>query len=179
MRFKLAAGLAGLLFISPAVAQSIALTPAPVPAPAHELGVRLVAARIVAPSAEVNRETRASADSAKPGDVIEYRADYRNAGKSTARAVLATLPIPPGTEYIAGTAAPGAGLRASLDGKVYQALPLMRRVKRADGQTVDVPVPLAEYRFLRWDLGDLAAQRESSVSARVRVATGDLVATRQ
>jgi uncharacterized repeat protein (TIGR01451 family) len=145
----------------------------------NEIGVRLVAARIVAPNVEGGRETRASAESAKPGDVIEYRADYRNAGKSTVRAVQATLPIPPGTELLAGSATPGTGLRASLDGKAYQALPLMRRVKRADGQSVEVPVPLAEYRFLRWDLGDLAAQRETSVSARVRVSTGDIVATRQ
>lgn len=139
----------------------------------NDVTVALDASRIVA---HAQGESRADAASAKPGDVIEYRAVYRNAGRSAARAVSATLPIPAGTEYVASSASPRLALRASLDGKRYDPVPLMRRVKRADGQTVEQPVPLAEYRFLRWDLGDLAPQKDSTVSARVRVQAGDVIA---
>lgn len=145
------------------------------PQAAQDVTVQLSAARIVA--APGGAETRASADAAKPGEVIEYRAVYRNNDKTTARVVQATLPVPAGTEYLAASASPQPGLRASLDGQRYDAVPLMRRVKRADGQTVDVAVPAAEYRFLRWNLGDLAAQREAVVSARVRVQANESVAS--
>jgi uncharacterized repeat protein (TIGR01451 family) len=156
-----------MLAVSAAGAQSIAINST------QDVTVHLSAARIVA-AAPGGAEIRAAADSAKPGEVIEYRAVYHNTGKSPARAVQATLPVPVGTEFIVG--APAAGLRASLDGKTYQPLPLTRRVKRADGQTVEVPVPLAEIRSLRWDLGEMPAQRETVVSARVRVQTGAVVA---
>src|SRR5471032_570873 len=48
-------------------------------------------------------ESFASADVAKPGDVIEYVATYRNTSAETIRDLEATLPIPAHTELIAGS----------------------------------------------------------------------------
>ena len=112
------------------------------------------------------RETFASADAARPHDVIEYRTVYRNVSKSTLRAVAATLPVPNGFVFIAGSA--GKNAEASLDGKTYARVPLTR-VVRKDGRDQVVPVPLAEYRFLRWQLGNMPANTTNTVIARMRM----------
>jgi len=116
------------------------------------------------------RETLEPATEAKPGQLVEYRAAYRNPGATPVRQVLATLPIPHGTEYVASTARPAPAL-ASLDGRTFEALPLTRKVKLANGETVVREVPASQYRYLRWSLGMIGAGRTESVSARVRVSS--------
>jgi len=72
-----------------------------------------------------------------------------------------------GMAYVAGSAAP-AKVMASLDGKQYAPVPLTRTVDR-DGKHVTETVPVAEYRFLRWQLGELAPGRSATVSSRMRL----------
>ena len=108
------------------------------------------------------------AQSVKPGDVLQYTAVYRNADSRAVSHLVASLPIPAGTELVDASAVPRE-VQASLDGRVYAATPLMRKLRRADGQMVDVPVPLTEYRYLRWPEQQIAAGASFSTSARVRV----------
>jgi uncharacterized repeat protein (TIGR01451 family) len=109
------------------------------------------------------------ADKARPGDVIEYRAVYRNDGRGTVRDMFATLPVPNGLEYLPKTAAPAVVL-ASTDGQSFSAVPLVRRERTADGREVVREVALSEYRALRWPIGTLAARESRTVRARMRVA---------
>lgn len=125
---------------------------------------RLVARKVVTVG---GRESFAEAATAKPGDVIEYVATYRNAGKDAITGLQATLPIPGQTELVAGSARPTKA-RASLDGLAFSDMPLRRTVSR-DGKPVEEDVPLREYRALRWEVGELGAGRSASFSARVRV----------
>ena len=104
----------------------------------------------------------------KPGDLLQYTAVYKNSGKQSAKDMVATLPIPPETEYVASSSVPATAM-ASVDGKVFELMPLIRKVKQADGKLVTVSVPLAEYRFVRWPQRDLAAAASFTTSARVRV----------
>lgn len=113
------------------------------------------------------RETLAPAPSARPGDVIEYAATYRNGGKQVVRDLEATLPIPANTEYVEGTVQP-AQAKASVDANAFGALPLKRRVVR-DGKPVEETVPLREYRYLRWYPGDLEPGKSVTFTARVKV----------
>ncbi|MEC5399833.1 hypothetical protein [Uliginosibacterium sp. H1] len=114
-------------------------------------------------------ETFSAAERAMPGDVLEYRATYRNRGNATARKLEATLPVPAGNiAYIADSARPQRVL-ASLDGQRFEPAPLKRTVKLADGRQQVQTVPPAEYRFLRWQLGDLAAGASTTVVSRMRV----------
>ena len=115
------------------------------------------------------QEVLATAEQAKPGEVLEYRAVYRNAGAQDARQLQATLPIPHGVEYLPRTAKPSQAL-ASLDGKTFAPVPLTRAERTADGRTVVREVPLSEYRALRWVIGTLPAKQSRAVVARVRVA---------
>lgn len=113
------------------------------------------------------RETLVAATRVRPGDVIEYAATYRNAGRAPITGVTATVPIPPNTEYVAGSANP-QDARASVDGVTYAALPLKRQVVR-DGKTVEEAVPTREYRYLRWTAPQVAGEKSVTFTARVRV----------
>jgi uncharacterized repeat protein (TIGR01451 family) len=123
-------------------------------------------ARKVARAAD-GTETFASADAAKPGETIEYAATYRNTGKPAVSNLAATLPIPASTELIAGSARP-ANAMASVDGSTFAAPPLKRRVVR-DGKTIEVEIPVSEYRYLRWNAPELAGGQSLTYTARVRV----------
>ena len=131
----------------------------------NALETRLEQRKVVA--AGDGKETFASADQAKPGDVIEYVVTYRNVTRQPIRNLDGTLPIPSQTEFVPGSQKP-AQATASLDGRAYAALPLTRKVQR-DGRTVDEPVPTREYRFLRWHADTLGAEKSIAFTARVRV----------
>ena len=113
-------------------------------------------------------EQLVAAEQVKPGDLLQYTATYRNTGKQPVKRLAATLPIPAGTELVAASPMPRDAL-ARTGTEPFAAIPLMRKVRRADGQLVDTPVPLAEYRTLRWPERDLAAGASVATSARVRV----------
>ena len=115
------------------------------------------------------KEVLRVADRAIPGEVIQYDAIYRNQGKKGIRNLQPTLPIPSGLEYLPDSAKP-APSKASLDGKNFAPVPLMRQVALPDGKTKEEPVPASEYRALRWELGDLDSGRNALVSARARLA---------
>ena len=126
----------------------------------------LVAEKLVRTSS--GQVSRTAADAVKPGDVLVYTATYRNTGKSAADKLAATIPIPAGTVFVESSSEP-AGAQASTDGVRFAAMPLMRAVRQPDGTTRQEPVPLADYRFVRWDLGTLPAAGQRVVGLRVRV----------
>ncbi len=109
-----------------------------------------------------------AAGDGKPGDVLQYSATYRNTGATPAGKLLATVPVPPGTTFIAASAEP-AQAQASTDGATFAPMPLTRLVKQADGTTRKEPVPLADYRALRWEIGTLPAGATTVVSLRTRI----------
>ena len=121
-------------------------------------------------------ETLQPAQTVKPGDVLQYSTVYTNPGQRAVNRLVTNLPIPVGTEWVATGTLPSTVL-ASLDGKVFAPVPLMRKTRRADGQWVDVPVPLAEYRSLRWPEQQLAAGASFTTTARVRVISAPTPAT--
>lgn len=126
---------------------------------------RLDARKVV--TAADGKESFVAADAARPGDVIEYVATYRNTGTTAVKNLEATLPIPADTEFIPGSVKP-PGARASVDARAFADMPLIRKVAR-DGRMVDEAVPYREYRALRWNTGDLGANQAVTFTARVRV----------
>ncbi len=131
-----------------------------------DVAVSLTAQRV---TVSHGKEAFVSADHARPGEVIEYRATYRNTGASAVQDLSATLPVPAGLAYVPRTANP-VRLSASTDGKSFEPVPLKRPVKLADGRAAMVEVPASEYRYLRWSIGTLAAKSSRTVRARMRVA---------
>jgi len=161
--------LVALLF-SLGIGLLIALMPVPAhgaPAPAAP-SLELQAFKIV-PAQAGNPEHLVAAADARSGDRLEYLAVYRNPTAAAVHHVLVTVPVPAnGVEYLLDTASPPAAL-ASTDGKTFAPLPLLRVVTAADGRKVSRPAPGADYRFLRWDLGDVPAGTTRSVRTRVQL----------
>jgi uncharacterized repeat protein (TIGR01451 family) len=113
-------------------------------------------------------EHKQSADKVLPGDVIEYVVECKNPDTNPVKDFKPVIPIPAGTEYIPQSASP-LPVMASTDGVHYAPVPLKKSVLGADGKMVEQLVPYSEYRFLRWNLGDLAGGMSKSVKARVKV----------
>ncbi|HKD82927.1 MAG TPA: hypothetical protein VKH81_24770 [Candidatus Angelobacter sp.] len=130
-----------------------------------EVKVELKASKIVVVN---GAEQRQPADKATPGAIIEYVAEYKNTAKTAVSNVVATLPVPPGMEYVPDTAEP-AQVMASTDDRNYSPAPLKRSVRGADGKMVEQLVPFSEYRSLRWKLGDIEGDSSKSVKARMKV----------
>jgi uncharacterized repeat protein (TIGR01451 family) len=130
------------------------------------LEVRLESRKVVA--AADGKETFAPATTARPGDVIEYVATYRNTSRSPLRGLEATVPIPSNTEFVPGSERPAKPLKASTDSRTWGDMPLKRKVIR-DGREVEEQVPVREYRYLRWFPGELGADKSMTFTARVRV----------
>jgi uncharacterized repeat protein (TIGR01451 family) len=138
-------------------------------AQSSDLKVNLVAKKV---TSEDGKEKLISGDKARPGDVIEYDASYQNTGSVPVRNVGAIVPIPAGLVLVPESPKPTAP-EASLDGKTFQAIPLTRPVITASGVTVNEPVPLAEYRALRWNLDEVPAGESKTVTLRARVAASE------
>ena len=129
------------------------------------LEVKLVRSRVVLVD---GKETLQSAATAKPGEILEEVATYTNKSKSPLKSLEATLPIPPNTELLMSSMRP-ANAKASADGREFFAMPLKRKARQANGVEIEQPVPLSEYRYLRWYAGDLAAEKSLTFSARFKV----------
>ena len=138
----------------------------PVAANAPVLRSELTVSQVVV--VEKGKEALRPAAEVKPGDLLQYTVSYVNGGTSPVKQLVASLPIPMGTQWVDTNALARPAL-ASTDGKVFTAVPLMRRVKKADGRVVDEAVPLAEYRAMRWPEQMVAAGATYTVSTRVRV----------
>lgn len=131
-----------------------------------EVAANLTARKVVA--SPDGKPSFQSAEKASPGDVIEYQAIYTNLGKAPVKNLVPTMPIPAGMEYIPGSAKPGQ-IMASLDGKKFEAVPLKRTVTLPNGKQEVRDVPYEEYRFVRWNAGDMAAGGSTMVSARAKL----------
>jgi len=115
-----------------------------------------------------NQETFEPAETAKPGEIIQYTAIYTNQSTSVVRNLRATLPIPVGLSYVENSAKP-ATVKATVDGEHFDTVPLKRKIKNSDGKEVEEMVPVAEYRKLQWNIRELLAGESVAVSARARV----------
>jgi uncharacterized repeat protein (TIGR01451 family) len=142
-----------------------------IPALAADKGsitVELTSRKVV--SATNGNDKLERADKAKPGDVIEYTAVYRNKGKGNATNVKGIIPVPKGTVFIPGSAKPSQ-INASLDDKEYTPLPLKRKMTLPSGKVELRDVPYEQYRYIRWDLKTLSPGKSATVSVRVKIST--------
>ena len=167
-RILLSKGIAvAMLFVmsAPDVMAQIALTSAQREAN-DPLRIKLVRSKV---AVEKGREVLVSAAFAKPGDTLEEVATYTNTSKSTLKGFEATLPVPANTELVMASVKP-ANAKASADGKTFSKLPLVQKLRQPNGVEVEQPLPLDQYRYLRWYPGELAAEKSMTVVARFKVA---------
>ena len=126
---------------------------------AEALSVNLQAKQIVT---ENGKQVLKTVNRAKSGDVIQYQAIYRNNIQKPMTDLALTLPVPANMVYVSSSSP--APTQASLDGKKFENLPIMRKV---NGKMVEVPV--SQYRAVRWIVKTLPAQQSATVSINTKV----------
>ena len=132
----------------------------------NDLAISLTAKKVVIQAD--GKEKLVVADRAFPGEVIQYDALYVNQSAKPLTSVAPTLPIPNGMVFVPASASP-APSEASLDGKTFEPLPILRKVRMPNGEEKEVEVPATEYRALRWKAGDLAAGAKTTITARTKL----------
>ena len=100
--------------------------------------------------------------SAPTGTIIQYKATYTNTINENINDLAVTLPIPANMTFT-GEVSPTSA-QASIDGKNYADIPLMRKV---DGKMVKIP--FSEYRTLRWNIKLLPANKSAAVALNTTV----------
>lgn len=111
----------------------------------------------------VKKELKAT-DQVKPQALLEYKVEYSNTSSQSLKNLKLNLPLPTDVTYT-GQSFP-KDTYASIDGKIFSRAPLTRM---ENGKKVNVP--LAEYRFLQWNVSELKPKQKITVSAQVQVNT--------
>jgi uncharacterized repeat protein (TIGR01451 family) len=138
----------------------------PAPPAQGDLHIALTAQRVV--RGDDGKEKLQPADRAFPGEIVQYDALYQNKGDKLIGNVEPTLPIPNGMAYVPDSAKP-APVKASLDGKTFEPLPIKRKVTLPNGEVEEREVPATEYRALRWFVGEVESGARTTVVARARI----------
>jgi uncharacterized repeat protein (TIGR01451 family) len=106
----------------------------------------------------------------RPGDTLEYQVIYANHTQATIRNAQVTLPVPAGgVEYVREASDTQAPELASRDGREFLPLPLTRPHQLPDGRIEQRPAPAADYKYLRWNFGDLPPGGSRKVRARMQM----------
>lgn len=103
------------------------------------------------------KDSYVAAANAQKGETVQYRATYTNIIDQPISDVAVTLPIPTNMVFT-GKANPSSA-QATVDGKNYADMPLMRKV---DDKIVKIP--LSEYKALRWNIKWLPANKSADVT---------------
>ena len=126
---------------------------------AEALSVNLQAKQIVT---ENGKQVLKAVSRANKGDLLQYQATYRNNLQKPMTDLALTLPVPANMVYVSSSSP--APTQASLDGKKFENLPIMRKV---NGKMVEVPA--SQYRAVRWIVKTLPAQQSATVSINTKV----------
>jgi uncharacterized repeat protein (TIGR01451 family) len=111
------------------------------------------------------KEQLVDANNALPGDVLEYRVEYKNTGATALSEILATLPLPDHTTFIMGSAYPD-GVAISKKSAPDVFAPLPQKIP----SEISTPVSSADaYAALRWTIEKLKPGQMSVFGMRVRV----------
>ena len=121
-------------------------------------------------SAKDGKETLAPAETAPPGQVMEYAITAANSAKSALKKVQVVGPVPKNTAYVEKSAQKADLLEVSIDdGKTFAKPPIKRTVTGPDGKSSEIEVDASEYTHLRWTLPEIKGGASQELRYRVRV----------
>ncbi|MDH5501071.1 MAG: hypothetical protein OEY72_08225 [Gammaproteobacteria bacterium] len=112
------------------------------------------------------QERLVAADTAEPGDIIEYHLEYHNTTGQAVEGVVVTGPVPANTFYVDGSGAGGVQHRqtVSVDGGAsFESEPVKRVVQKPNGVREEIILPPSDYTHLQWLLQSPVAGGERIV----------------
>ncbi len=110
-----------------------------------------IEAFLVTQSAEGEQLVEAS--EAAPGEIMEFRIEFTNAGDESVTGVRVVDSIPENTRFVGDSHAAdvAAVFEVSIDGgESFEPEPVTRIETQADGTQTEVVIPPAQYTHLRW-----------------------------
>lgn len=127
----------------------------------------------VVENTSAGKKTRmVAAQSASPGDVLEYELTYSNQGDEPAINAVLEDPIPRGTTFVANSAS-GDNAEVTFssdDGKTFAtAVKLTYEIRLPNGSVERRVATPAEYTNIRWTVKQVPAGGSGKVAFRVRV----------
>ena len=117
-----------------------------------------------------------TAESVKPGQLIEYRMRHTNGFDNAIGGVAIVGPVPEGAELVVGRSGSDVSsifeVRGEFDpdnaGEEWSTLPAQRTVVQADGTRITETAKAEHFTAVRWKLSD-AMQEDASVNHAYRV----------
>lgn len=111
-------------------------------------------------------ETLVIADTAVPGDIIQYTGTYENTSQEPLIGLIINGPIPSGTRYLGGSqsASVDAVFEVLIEGEDWQELPAYRTITDENGEEQQIEATAADFLQLRWRLGEPLEPDTSAIS---------------
>ncbi len=113
------------------------------------------------------------AETAAPGQVMEFRIEFTNSGPEEVSGIAVVNPVPANTRYLADSHAAdvGAAFEVSIDGgESFEPEPVTRIETQPDGSQATVVVPPGQYTHVRWVADEPLAAKGGRQSFTYRVA---------
>lgn len=117
-------------------------------------------------------ETLLTAETASPGDIIQYSAVYENVSEAPLAGLIMNGPVPSGTTFVSASQQidTEAVFEVLISDEPWQELPAFKTIVDANGKEQRVEAVPSDYRQLRWRLDDSIAPEGVVTSIyRVRV----------
>ncbi len=143
---------------------------------------------VVAPDGKENLVAMLPTTQVKPGDVIEYKAIYKNNSANQISNMAATLPVPQGVFLLtqgmntsklsaratltqSGADSETNNLNVTQDNKVWGTFPIKEKVRTqtTPPTTVEKDIPLTYYKAVRWTATQFAPNAQLVLTARMKV----------
>jgi len=135
------------------------------------LAAKLTVERVVFDE-ESKKETLVAAETAAPGDLLQYKGTYTNISEVPLAGLVVKGPIPSNTVFSEGglSVSAKATLEVLIEGEPWQTLPAYKTVKQPDGKEERVVASPSDYKELRWKIWEALEPKETLVTIyRVKV----------
>ena len=114
-----------------------------------------------------SEELFSAAETARPGQIVEYRVNVQNVSDQSlpANNAAVTGPIPAGTIYLADSASSDSALlEFSADGgQSFSLPPVMMTVVNEEGEEIQVEAKAEDYTALRWSISKTLEPQENLI----------------
>ena len=103
--------------------------------------------------ADDGSERLRAAEVAEPGETMEFRIEFTNAGEEPASGITVVNPVPANTRFLPDTdgADVAARFEVSVDGgESFEPEPVTRIETQPDGSQAEVVIPPEQYTHVRW-----------------------------
>lgn len=125
-----------------------------------EVKTQLTSTKVISKEGKIEK---VSADTAQPGDILNYNFHITNEDINSVKNLNPTIPVPLGTTLIPESISP-KNFKVSTNGKDFLKFPILEN---------GTPVPNSAYRAVLWNIESLDRNKELTVQLNVQINNTD------